>query len=218
MDTSWIDQFPDLAMLPPEDRALLTERSGAVSLPAGTVVFAPGKPAENFLLVRAGTVRVQQVSESGREIVLYRVSGGESCIMTTACLLSEEMYAAEGVTETDVDAVAVPRAAFEEALARSPGFRRAVFAGYAQRIGDLMHVVEDVAFQRLDKRLAQCLLRRVDADGVITATHQDLASELGSAREVIGRLLKELERRGWIAVARGRITLTDRAALEEAAG
>jgi CRP/FNR family transcriptional regulator len=217
MDTSWIDQFPDLALLPEADRAILTERSGSVALPAGTVVFAPGKPAENFLLVRDGTVRVQQVSESGREIVLYRVSGGESCIMTTACLLSDDLYAAEGVTETDVQAVAVPKSAFEEALARSPGFRRAVFSSYAQRMSDLMHVVEDVAFQRLDKRLAQCLLRRADATGVVSATHQELASELGSAREVIGRMLKELERRGWLTAVRGRITLTDRDALSRAA-
>lgn len=205
----WIERFPDLAALPAADRALLTERAQPVALPAGATVFAPGVPAQSFLLVLDGTIRVQQVGPSGREIVLYRVTGGETCIMTTACLLSEEAYAAEGITETAVEAVAIPRAAFEEAIARSPGFRRLVFSGYSHRIADLMHVVEEVAFERLDKRLAQRLLARSGADRSVAATHQELAAELGTAREVVGRLLKELERRGWVRLARGRIELAD---------
>lgn len=207
MTEAWIDQFPLLAALPAEDRQLLAARAAEVVLPAGTTVFAPGLAAQNFLLVLDGRLRVQQVSPSGREIVLYRVTGGETCIMTTACLLSDESYAAEGITETEVKAIAIPKAAFEEAIARSSGFRRLVFSDYSQRISDLMHVVEEVAFERLDKRLAQRLLDLAGPDGAVRATHQDLASELGTAREVVGRQLKELERRGWVALARGRISL-----------
>lgn len=209
MTESWIEQFPDLAALPAEDRRLLSERAMQVSLPAGTTIFAPGVEAESFILVLDGTVRVQQVSPNGREIVLYRVTGGETCIMTTACLLSGEAVSAEGIAETDVSAVALPKAAFEEALARSPGFRRLVFADYSHRISDLMHVVEEVAFERLDKRLAQRLLDLAGPDGAVSATHQDLATELGTAREVVGRQLKELERRGWLDRARGRIELKE---------
>ena len=207
MTEAWIDQFPLLAALPAEDRQILAARAAEVVLPAGTTVFAPGLAAQNFLLVLDGRLRVQQVSPSGREIVLYRVTGGETCIMTTACLLSDESYAAEGITETEVKAIAIPKAAFEEAIARSSGFRRLVFSDYSQRISDLMHVVEEVAFERLDKRLAQRLLDLAGPDGAVRATHQDLASELGTAREVVGRQLKELERRGWVALARGRISL-----------
>ncbi len=209
MNESWLEQFPDLAALPAEDRRLLSARAMQVSLPAGTTIFAPGVEAESFILVLDGTVRVQQVSPNGREIVLYRVTGGETCIMTTACLLSGEAVSAEGVAETDVDAVALPKAAFEEAIARSPGFRRLVFADYSHRISDLMHVVEEVAFERLDKRLAQRLLDLAGPDGAVCATHQDLATELGTAREVVGRQLKELERRGWLDRARGRIELKE---------
>ena len=210
MTEPWIDRFPQLAALPAEDRRLLTERAGVVSLPAGATIFAPGVAAESFLLVLDGSLRVQQVSPtSGREIVLYRVTGGETCIMTTACLLSDERYAAEGIAETEVTAVGIPKAAFEEAVAHSSGFRRLVFADYAQRISDLMHVVEEVAFERLDKRLAQRLLDLAGADGAVLATHQDLAAELGTAREVVGRQLKELERRGWVGLARGRIELKE---------
>ncbi len=209
MSDSWIERFPELAALPPEDRAFLTERAAKVALPAGTTVFAPGVAAESFLLILAGSVRVQQVSPGGREIVLYRVTGGETCIMTTSCLLADENYAADGVTETDVEAVAIPKASFEEAIVRSPGFRRLVFTDYSRRISDLMHVVEEVAFERLDKRLAQRLLARAGDSPVVRVTHHDLATDLGSAREVVGRLLKELERRGWVALSRGSIELRD---------
>ena len=164
MTDTWIEKFPDLDALPAADRRILTERALRMSLPAGTPVFAPGVSAENFVLVLDGTICVHQVSPAGREIVLYRVTGGEACVMTTNCLLSDEDYTAEGIAETDVEAVAIPRAAFEEALARSPGFRRVVFADYSHRISDLMHVVEEVAFERLDKRLAQRLLDRAGPD------------------------------------------------------
>jgi CRP/FNR family transcriptional regulator, anaerobic regulatory protein len=217
MSPDWITRFPELAKLTPAEQKLVAERAQVVRLPAQTTIFAPGMPAENFLLVLDGTVRVQQVSSGGREIVLYRVEGGESCIMTTACLLSQDTYNAEGITETPVDAVAVPKAAFDELLARSAEFRRFVFSDYASRITDLLHVVEEVAFERIDKRLAQKLLERADAGGRLGATHQELAVELGTAREVVSRHLKEFQRRGWLALTRGEVQLTDRAGLEQLA-
>lgn len=217
MPTDWTDRFAGLARLTPAERRLVAERAQVVHLPAQTTIFAPGLPAENFLLVLDGTVRVQQVSSGGREIVLYRVTGGESCIMTTACLLSQDTYNAEGVTETPVEAVAVPKAAFDELMGRSAEFRRFVFSDYASRLTDLLHVVEEVAFERIDKRLAQKLLERADGEGRLGATHQELAVELGTAREVVSRHLKEFQRRGWLALTRGEIRLSDRAGLERLA-
>ncbi|MEO3430839.1 Crp/Fnr family transcriptional regulator [Pelagibius sp. CAU 1746] len=218
MSPEWITRFPELGKLTASEQKLIAERAQAISLPAQTTVFAPGLPAENFLLVLDGTVRVQQVSSGGREIVLYRVTGGESCIMTTACLLSQDTYNAEGITETPVQAVAVPKAAFDELMARSAEFRRFVFSDYSSRITDLLHVVEEVAFERIDKRLAQKLLDRADESGQLNATHQDLAVELGTAREVVSRHLKEFQRRGWLELTRGQIALAERAALERLAG
>lgn len=217
MPPDWITRFPELAPLTPAEQKLITERAQIVSLPAQTTVFAPGLPAENFLLLLEGTVRVQQVSANGREIVLYRVAGGESCIMTTACLLSGDTYNAEGVTETPVKAVAVPKATFEDLMARSADFRRFVFSHYASRITDLLHVVEEVAFERIDKRLAQRLLDLTNAEGRLGATHQELAVELGTAREVVSRHLKEFQRRGWLALTRGLVHVTDRQSLERLA-
>ena len=213
MSTDWIARFPGLAQLTPAERKLVAERAQVVSLPAQTTIFAPGLPAENFLLVLDGTVRVQQVSSGGREIVLYRVTGGESCIMTTACLLSQDTYNAEGVTETAVEAVAVPKAAFDELMGRSAEFRRFVFSDYSSRITDLLHVVEEIAFERIDKRLAQKLLDLADPEGRLGTTHQELAVELGTAREVVSRHLKEFQRRGWLELTRGQIHISDRGAL-----
>lgn len=219
MTSDWLLHFPLLAALPPAERDLLQASVQFVALPSGSVVFAPGAPAAGFVLVLEGTVRVQKVSASGRELVLYRVSGGESCILTTACLLSGQHYQAEAVAETPVVHVAViPQAAFDQLMGGSADFRRFVFTDYSSRITDLLQVVEEVAFERVDRRLAQRLLDRADTAGCVHATHQHLAAELGSAREVVSRQLKEFQRRGWVRLARGRIELTARTPLADLAG
>ncbi len=210
----WISQFPGLASLEAPIRERLVRESAVVSVPRGTVIFGPGKAPENLLLLLSGTVRVHQTSESGRDIVLYRVSAGESCVLTTACLLAYEDYLAEGVAESDVQAVAVPRRLFDELIAESSVFRRFVFTAYSRRITDLFLVIEEVAFQRMDIRLAHKLLERATPAGLLAITHQDMATELGTAREVVSRQLKEFHRRGWVEVARGEIRITDRDALQ----
>jgi CRP/FNR family transcriptional regulator len=212
---SWIGRFPGLSKLEDKVRASLLAHSRVVDVPAGSVIFGPGKAPENLLLLLEGTVRVQQVSESGREIVLYRVSAGESCVLTTACLLAYEDYLAEGVAETDIVAVALPRATFDDLIAHSAVFRQFVFTAFSSRITDLFRVIDDVAFSHIDIRLAQRLLQIANGQRHVAATHQDLANELGSARQVISRQLKEFQRRGWIETTRGSIALVNRPALEK---
>lgn len=209
----WIDHFPGLRRLPPDLLDPLLRSSAIVVLPAGSRIFGPGQAPGHFLLLVEGTIRVQQVSEQGREIVLYRVADGESCALTTACLMGFEDYLAEAIAETDVRAVAIPRATFDSLIARSPDFRRFVFTAFSRRVTDLFRVIEDVAFSRMDIRLAHKLLELSEGREQITVTQQQLAAELGSAREVVGRMLAEFRRRGWVEPSRGSITLTDRAAL-----
>ncbi|MEM1044934.1 MAG: Crp/Fnr family transcriptional regulator [Pseudomonadota bacterium] len=213
----WIDRFDGLADLTPELRAELEARSAVVTLPQGRIAFAPGHSPENMLLLLSGTVRVYQVSEGGREIVLYRVESGESCVLTTACLLSHEDYAAEGVAESDVEAVAIPRSLFDDLLARSKTFRTFVFAAYSQRIVDLFRVIDQVAFGRIDIRLAERLTALARGRSEVRTTHQQLASELGTAREVVSRQLQEFQRRGWITQSRGAIGLADPGSLQHLA-
>jgi CRP/FNR family transcriptional regulator len=203
----WLAHFPALQAI--QDPAWITVLGEAheITVPPETFVFRDGAPCQNYLLVLEGSVRVQKVAESGREIVLYRVEDGQSCILTTSCLLANEHYVAEAIAETEVKAVTIPFARFLEALGGSPGFREFVFASYGQRIADLVTLIDAIAFGRMDCRLARCLLERADAQGEASATHQELARELGTAREVVSRLLKDFESHGWVALHRGRIEI-----------
>ena len=214
---AWIEQFPGLKRLPPDQLTLLASSAVMVTVPAGSQIFGPGHAPESYLLLLDGTVRVQQVSESGREIVLYRVSAGESCALTTACLMAYEDYLAEAIAETDVRAVAIPRRAFDGLIAQSSEFRRFVFTAFSQRVTNLFRAIEDIAFSRIDIRLAEKLLELAGRGPQLSVTQQQLASELGTAREVISRMLTEFHRRGWLSSARGSITIQDRPALERLA-
>ena len=217
MNADWIEQFPGLSRLEPAVRDVLTRKSAVVTVREGSVIFGPGKSPENLLLLLEGRVRVQQVSEAGREIVLYRVEAGQSCVLTTACLLAHEGYSAEGIAETDVRAVAIPRTVFDDLIAQSVTFRTFIFTAYSKRITDLFQIIEDIAFQRVDIRLAQKLLDLARGTGQIKATHQQLAAELGTAREVISRQLGEFQRRGWIRQSRGSVELVEPDGLERLA-
>ncbi|WP_243405137.1 Crp/Fnr family transcriptional regulator [Pelagivirga sediminicola] len=217
MQNVWVDRFPGLSRLEDRIKGILLDRSAVLHVPRGTVIFGPGKSPENMLFLLDGSVRVQQTSEGGREIVLYRIHAGESCVLTTACLLAYDDYSAEGIAETDVSAAAIPRAVFDDLVANSAEFRKFVFLAFSKRITDLFLMIDEVAFQRIDLRLAQKLQELAQGGTEVRTTHQQLAAELGSAREVISRQLQEFQRRGWITQTRGTITLTDAGALADLA-
>lgn len=213
----WTRYFPGLDQVDdPTGLGVLTD-AREIQAPEGAVVFRPGSVCEQYLLVTEGSVRVQQTSCSGREIVLYRVQTGESCVLTTSCLLGGNRYGAEGICETPVQGIAISAPRFMEGIEHSPGFRRFVFQGYGQRIAELMTLIDEVAFGRLNVRLAQRLLELAHGQDTLHCTHQDLAVELGSAREVVSRALKDFERQGWVHLSRGHIDLLDRPALEKLA-
>lgn len=213
-DKDWVERFAGLARLEPEVKQLLLARSAVLEVPAGTTIFGPGKSPENMLFLLEGIVRVQQVSETGHEIVLYRIHAGQSCVLTTACLLAYEDYSAEGIAQTDVQAAAVPREVFDALVGQSKLFRDFVFAAFSKRITDLFLMIDEVAFQRLDVRLADRLVELSNDTDAVATTHQKLSVELGTAREVISRQLQEFQRRGWIAQSRGKLRLLDRKQLE----
>ena len=203
----WIERFEGLKRLPLDIQDELKNRSQIVHVPSGTQIFAPGQSADNLLLLLDGTVRVQQKSSTGREVALYRVHAGESCVLTTACMLAFEDYSADGIAETDVRAVAIPRATFDDLAGRSRVFREFIFKAYSRRITALFTLIDDIVFQRTDVRLAARLLELADPAGIVHATHAALATELGTAREVISRTLAEFHRRGWVEQSRGEVRL-----------
>jgi CRP/FNR family transcriptional regulator len=201
----------------PEWLAALGKVAQIRSLPAGTTVFHPGMNCTRYLLVREGRVRVFVSTASGREATLYRVGHGDTCVLTTSCLLSGDAYPAHAVTETPVEVQIVPAAAFQDLLDRFEGFRRFVFASLGHRLTTMIQRFEALTDRAVLPRLARHLLDACGTSGTVSGTHQQLASELGTAREVISRRLKDLEADGYVRLERGRIELTDPAALERIA-
>jgi CRP/FNR family transcriptional regulator len=175
---------------------------------AGQTVFRPGDSARGWIVVESGCVRVGRTADTGREVVLYRLGAGDSCLLTTSALLRQETMLAEAIAETDVAARLVPVAVFERLLAEDAAFRRAVSRNYAERVGELVVVIQDVLFHALPERLARHLIAHA-RDGAVEATHQAIAAELGSAREVVTRALNRFAREGIIRVERARIVIVD---------
>lgn len=186
----------------------------ATSVPRGTILFRPDDPCQGFVVVRQGTIRVSLTAENGREIVLYRVRPGEVCLQTFGCLVKGNAYSAEGVAETDLAIDIVPASEFQRRVEQDLTFRQHLFDAVAARFADLERLVEDVALSSVEERLARALLRLADSDGMLEATHEGIATEIGSAREVVGRQLALFVRAGLIEAARGHIRIVDRPGLE----
>ena len=176
-------------------------------------MFHAGDLCQAFLLLLEGNVRVQLTSAGGREVTLYRISPGGSCILTTSCLLSQEDYPAEAIAESDLVAVAIPRTLFQDALDQSQRFRTYVFDGFSTRLKNVIARIEELAFTSIDARLARALLDLHEKQ-IDKVTHQDIAVELGTAREVVSRHLKRFAAEHWVELGRGRVAVLDPAGLQ----
>ncbi|TMV10178.1 Crp/Fnr family transcriptional regulator [Ruegeria sediminis] len=184
--------------------------------PAGTVLFRPGQECPGFVSLQEGSIRVSLTAANGREVVLYRVGPGDVCLQTFACLTDGRSYSAEGVAETDIKGEILPHDVFRRSMATDESFRAEVLAAVARRFADFEQLVEDVALTGFDARLARALLRLAQ-DGVVRSTHDALAAETASGRAFVSRRLAEFSRLGLVSLARGRISLLDRAGLERLA-
>jgi CRP/FNR family transcriptional regulator len=206
--------LPALADLPPELSEELGRHVRRVSLPTGSQVFRERDECMGFPIVLSGKVRVSKSLESGREVTLYEVADGESCVISTSCLLGSVPYGARGECLTDVDLAILPRDTFDRLVAEHRPFREEIFAIFGERLNQLMDLVEAVGFQRLDRRLAATLLGHGQR---LAQSHQDIATELGASRESVSRLLKQFELQGWVRLGRGEIEIVDAARLRKVA-
>lgn len=206
-----LNLYPALASLPADQLATLR----VMKLPAGTQVFAEHQPCQGFPLLLEGSIKVVKQAASGRELVLYRVTPGGSCIISSSCLLGHSDYNARGIAETPLTLLALPVNSFSALLVDSTPFRDFVFHLFAERIGELMQLVEEVAFARLDQRLAKLILARNEVS--LNVTHQQLADELGSVREIVSRLLKGFVAQGLVSLSREQLTVTNRQGLQNIA-
>jgi CRP/FNR family transcriptional regulator len=207
--------YPALADIDPDERsAVLAADAQAVSVPQGTVLFEEGQPCRGFPMVLSGGVRVARGSPGGRSLELYRVSPGDLCVVSTSCLFGQVSLSAHGVTIAPTELVLLSPAGFE-CWSANAAFRRFAFGVFADRLADLMALAEAVAFQQLDRRLARALLGQ---GSVLRTTHQALADELGTVREMVTRLLKRFESAGWVVLGRERIEIVQPQALRDLAG
>ena len=206
--------FPVFQQLPDTTVNEIVDTAAARQAPAGTILFEAASPCTGFPMLLEGSVRVLKSAPNGREVQLYRVTPGESCLLSSSCLLGGSAYSATGVAETAVTLLALPPALFHKLLAEHKPLRDYVFGLFSERLADLMTLIEAVAFQKLDQRLAALLLGKGE---LVRATHQGLADELGSVREMVSRLLSNFQDRGWVALGREQIRITDVAALRRLA-
>ncbi len=201
--------YPVVAALPPALVERLDAELRIVEVPSGTVLFDEHAPCGGFPFVISGALRVVKASASGRELPLYRVLPGESCIITSSCLLGHAAYNARGVAVAPTRLAVMSPPLFEALLACAP-FRAFVFQLFAERMAELMQLVEEVAFRKLDQRLAGQLLGK---GRVVRATHRELAEDLGSVREIVSRLLKGFAEQGLVRLGREEIEILDAAGL-----
>lgn len=188
-----------------------------VRIPAGRDVFVEGDRVAAIALLISGVVRVYKIGETGREITLYRFGLGQSCILTANAILSERSFPAIATVEREAEAVMIPADTFRDWVRRHDLWREFVFDLLSQRLVSVMALVEEVAFQRMDRRVAAFLLNRAQIQNPIHITHQEIAAELGSSREVISRLLEDLASAGLVHVRRGTIEILDHESLQSRA-
>ncbi|MCU0888297.1 MAG: Crp/Fnr family transcriptional regulator [Rubritepida sp.] len=217
MTSGPVAKDPVLSLLDEPANAALVAASRRVTLAPGTVVFRPGEACRRWLVVLSGSIRVRRTDRAGRTMMLYRVGPGQTCILTTTGLIEGADYDAEAVTEGEVLALVMAGEDFLRLLGEQPRFRRFAFLSYARRIAALMTLAGELAFDEVGERLARHLLALAGEDGLVPSTHEMLAEELATAREVVSRRLKAFERAHLVRLSRGRIEVVDRAGLAAAA-
>lgn len=187
-------------------------------IPAGRDVFIEGDRVDGIALLISGVVRVYKIGESGREITLYRFGLGESCILTANAILKQIDFPAIASVEQEAEAVMIPAPVFREWVRRYDVWRDFVFDLLTQRLASVIMIVEEVAFRRMDVRIAAFLLGRNQTQNPVRITHQEIAAELGSSREVISRLLEDFSEQGLIRSGRGEVEILDNKELKLRAG
>lgn len=210
---AWQQRFASLVDCGDNAIVELIQKSRLLEVESKQKILFPGSACNDYLLVAEGRLRVQFVTKSGREVVLYHVNPGDDCVLTTSCLFGDDGYPAEGITETDVTVIAIPAKVFHQTLQQSVIFRQFVFSTFGKRLTDVISRMEILCSSSIEYQLVKALLFLSKNEANIKITHQELASEVGSVREVISRQLKKFENKQWIRLGRGNIEVLDEAGL-----
>ena len=179
-------------------------------IPQGKIITLEGDSCGYLSFVISGVVRVYKIGETGREITLYRLYEGDSCILTASCIVSNSTFPAISVAETDVEVFSIPSVLFSAWIKKYDVWQKFIFNLVSERLSDIISVVEEIAFRHIDVRIADRLSKLYEENGnPIKITHQELASDIGSSREVVSRILKDFEEKQIVTISRGSIDITD---------
>lgn len=186
------------------------------NIPKGTVIFSEGDQCGGVAFVLNGSIRVSKIGKNGREVILYRVSRGESCVLTIASVLSTISYPATATVEEEIEVILIPVQQFKTLMATNVKLQQFVYKLISERLLEVMTLIDEIIFRRIDERLIEFLLKKALKDGdIIEMTHEELSIQLGTAREVISRIMKGLERDGCIQLSRGKVSIINRSSLEK---
>jgi CRP/FNR family transcriptional regulator len=204
----WLVSSPYNAVFQNEDLMQIHDLQPKV-IPKGTVIFRPGETPPGFVLVLSGRVGVFLIGKAGRELLLYTVEPGETCVQTTLGLMGDNHYSGEAVAETDCSIIILPRERFFALMDRSAEFRRFMFMAFGERLAEVTHMLETVAFEAIGSRLARVLQERAKPEGLVEQTHQELATAIGSSREVVSRQLERMQHEGIVELDRGTVKIVN---------
>jgi CRP/FNR family transcriptional regulator, anaerobic regulatory protein len=200
---------------PPELQATISAAARYVSLAPGAFLFREGDASTEFAAVGAGSIRVFRVGATGRDITLYHVRSQQSSLVSMLAVLLGRPVIATGQAEVATEVVLLPATSLREWVITSDPMRRYIFETVTRALVDVTTLLEDLAFRTMDGRLAALLVQHFETADVISMRHEDIAAELGTAREVVSRLLEAYERRGAISLSRGRVEMRDEAILRQ---
>ena len=213
-----LQTFPFFATLSPKTRELLLGHAVTKKLAHKQVLVRDGGECAYLPFVLEGTLRLYKTSPGGREITLYRIEKGESCILSATCILTDGSFPAVAEAEGDTEILLIPSRLMAEAVEDNPDWRRFLFGLYARRLESVLTLVDEVAFHHMDARLAAYLLKNASARRrAVDRTHGEIADELGTSREVVTRILRDFESDGLIQTSRGRILVKGPEKLQERA-
>ena len=204
-----IQRFPLLVDSSAEFRETFFRSATLVRIPAAHTIASEGSECGQLALVLSGTVRVYKLAESGREITLYRISSGDSCVLTASCIMSDTPFPAIAETEVDVEALIIPSRQASEWMSGSKPWSAFIFGLISRRLADVITVLENVAFLRMDERIAAYLIAIASQGATVNITHHEIAADLGTTREVVSRILKGFDDKGLVEGARGKLTIND---------
>lgn len=200
-----------------EEKEMILRLSSIRHYEAGSSIHSRTAECLGMIRMVKGSARTFMISPEGREITLYRMAEGETDVLSASCVISQIRFDTEIVAETDCDVFIIPAVCLKDLKESNPAVRCFIYERLAARFSDTVEVMQNMLFLRIDERIASWLLARIEESGTrqIQTTHEEIARGINSSREVVSRVLKEMDRQGIIQQKRGRILIPDIKKLKE---